>query len=49
MAKVNPLSSDAVVEIPDDLVERYAAQGWTVVGAAKDAPAKKSGRPKKSD
>lgn len=29
--KVNPPVSAAVVEIPDELVEKYEAQGWTVV------------------
>lgn len=33
MAAVNPPSSSAVVEIADSLLERYQAQGWTLVGS----------------
>lgn len=30
--KVSPPSSDAIVEIADELVEHYKQQGWTVAG-----------------
>lgn len=45
--KVNPPSSSAVVEIPEELVERYTQQGWTLV-EVKSEP-KKPARPAKSD
>lgn len=47
--RVSPLSSDAVVEIPDELKERYLEQGWVVVEAEQptDEPATRRGRPPK--
>jgi hypothetical protein len=47
--RVSPLSSDAVVEVPDDLLERYVSQGWAVVETEhpSDEPAKRRGRPPK--
>lgn len=49
--RVSPLSSDAVVEIPDELLERYTEQGWSVVETEQptDEPAKRRGRPPKNE
>lgn len=44
MARVSPLNSDAVIEIADELVERYEAQGWTV-----EKPAAKRASKSKND
>lgn len=38
-SQVSPPSSSAVVEIADELVERYIAQGWTLA-AVEEEPAK---------
>jgi hypothetical protein len=32
MARVSPPSSDAIVDVPDELVEHYKQQGWAVDG-----------------
>lgn len=47
MAELNSPSSTAVVDVPDELVESYVAQGWTRV--EKDEPKRKPGRPKSSE
>lgn len=50
---VNPPNSDAVVEIADELVARYVADGWSVASGepptdeGEPAP-KRRGRPPKS-
>lgn len=45
MAKLNPPSSTAVVDVPDAQVEKYQAQGWVAV----KAPAKRRAEEKKSE
>lgn len=42
MPRLNPPSSTAVVDVPDEQVESYKAQGWTevVVQAPKKASAR---------
>lgn len=47
--RVSPLNSDAIVEIPDELVAAYVAQGWTAEKAADSDAPKKRGRPAKTD
>jgi hypothetical protein len=34
MAAMNPPHSGAVVDVPDDLVDRYSQAGWTKVSAS---------------
>lgn len=46
MAKVNPPMSSAVVEIADDLVERYEAQGWARVKAKAEPESPKTNKRK---
>lgn len=36
MARLNPPSSTAVVDVPDALVEQYRAQGWRDADSAPD-------------
>lgn len=47
--RVHPPMSKAVVEIGDELVERYKAQGWTVVADKEPEAPKRRGRPPKSE
>ena len=42
MAQMNPPNSDAVVDIADDLVERYEAAGWSTKKSTAKPAAKKS-------
>lgn len=49
MVAVNPPSSAAVVDIADDLLEKYVAQGWTAVDAKPETVKRRPGRPKKSE
>lgn len=46
--RVSPLNSTAIVEIPDELVEAYVGQGWTVEKTADSDAPKKRGRPAKT-
>jgi hypothetical protein len=46
--RVSPLDSSAIVEIPDELVEAYVAQGWTLEKTADSDAPKKRGRPAKN-
>ena len=48
--KVSPLGSDAVVEISEENVDQYLAQGWTRAGEEVREEVKRGpGRPSKSD
>jgi hypothetical protein len=47
MVALNAPSSTAVVDVPEELVESYVAQGWTRQDEAE--PKRKPGRPKKSE
>ncbi len=44
MARLTTSSSTAVIDVPDELVERYVAAGWTKVEPKAAKPAAKSSK-----
>lgn len=45
MARLNPPSSSAIVDVPDSLVDQYVAQGWAEAKGAEQVQAEKPTEP----